>query len=97
MRTLEAISTILKKNKSGFRKAYKVREIGVFGSYARRRQKESSDVDILVEFDETPDLFTFLEFEGRLEKMLKTRVDLVTKQALRPELKERILSEVVYV
>jgi hypothetical protein len=97
MRTLEAISTILKKNKSGFRKAYKVREIGVFGSYARRRQKESSDVDILVEFDESPDLFTFLEFEGKLEKLLKTKVDLVTKQALRPELKERILSEVVYV
>jgi uncharacterized protein len=97
MRTLEAISTILKKNKSRFRKVYKVREIGVFGSYARRRQKESSDVDILVEFDESPDLFTFLEFEGRLEKLLKTRVDLVTKQALRPELKERILSEVIYV
>ena len=97
MRTLESISTILKKNKSGFHETYKVREIGVFGSYARRRQKADSDVDILVEFDEAPDLFTFLEFEGRLEKLLKKKVDLVTKQALRPELRERILREVVYV
>jgi uncharacterized protein len=97
MRTFDSISTILKKNKSGFHKAYKVREIGVFGSYARHRQKVGSDVDILVEFDEAPDLFTFLEFEGRLEKLLKTKVDLVTKQALRPELRERILREVVYV
>lgn len=97
MRTLEAISAVLKKNKAGFHKAYKVREIGVFGSYARHRQKEGSDVDILVEFDEAPDLFTFLEFEGRLEKLLKQKVDLVTKQALRPELRERILREMVYV
>ena len=59
MRTLESISTILKKNKSGFHETYKVREIGVFGSYARRRQKADSDVDILVEFDEAPDLFLF--------------------------------------
>ncbi len=97
MRTLDTIRAILKRNKSGFHKAYKVRELGVFGSYARHRQKEGSDVDILVEFDEAPDLFTFLEFEGRLEKLLKTKVDLVTKQALRPELRERILREVVYV
>jgi predicted nucleotidyltransferase len=40
---------------------------------------------------------TFLALEGKLEKLLKTKVDLVTKQALRPELMERILSEVVYV
>jgi len=50
-----------------------------------------------VEFDEAPDLFTFLEFEEKLEKLLKQKVDLVTKQALRPERRERILREVVYV
>jgi len=97
MRTLDTISRILKKNMSGMREAYKVKELGVFGSYARHRQKDGSDVDILVEFEESPDLFTFLQFEAQLEKLLKIKVDLVTKQALRPELKERILNEVVYV
>ncbi len=97
MRTLATIHKILEKNKPHLHEAYKVKEIGVFGSYARDRQKEGSDVDILVEFEESPDLFTFLAFEVQLEKLLKMKVDLVTKQALRPELKERILSEVVYV
>ena len=97
MRTLETISKILKKNKYHLYEAYGVKEIGIFGSYARHRQKEGSDVDILVEFEESPDLFTFLDFEVKLEKLLKIKVDLVTKQALRPELKERILNEVVYV
>jgi hypothetical protein len=97
MRTLDTISKILKNNRGHLLAAYRVKEIGIFGSYARQRQKESSDVDILVEFEESPDLFTFLQFEAQLEKLLKIKVDLVTKQALRPELKERILSEVVYV
>lgn len=97
MRTLDTISKILKNNKPHLHEAYKVKEIGVFGSYAHRRQKESSDVDILVEFDESPDLLTFLAIEMQLEKLLKLRVDLVTKQALRPELRDRILNDVVYV
>jgi len=44
-----------------------------------------------------PDLFKFLELEGYLERILKKKVDLVRKQAVRPELKDIILSEVVYI
>lgn len=57
--------------------------------------KKRSDIDILVEFEEVPDLFRFLELERYLEGLLGLKVDLVRKKALREELKDTILSEVV--
>ncbi|RLG57218.1 MAG: nucleotidyltransferase, partial [Candidatus Hydrothermarchaeota archaeon] len=63
----------------------------------RGEQREASDVDILVEFYETPDLLKFIELERYLEEILGVKVDLVRKQAIREELRERILKEVVSV
>lgn len=74
---------------------YKVKKIGVFGSFARGEQKRGSDIDILVEFHEVPDLFEFLNLERYMEKILKKKVDLVRKAVLRKELKKQILHEVV--
>ncbi|MBF0473131.1 MAG: nucleotidyltransferase family protein [Nitrospirae bacterium] len=76
---------------------YKVKEIGIFGSVVRGETKQKSDIDILVDFYEIPDLIKFIELEGYLEKLLKSRVDLVDKQGLKPRIKETILSEVFYI
>ena len=76
---------------------YKVREIGIFGSAVRGRQNQVSDIDILVDFTEIPDLLKFIELELFLERILRRKVDLVDKQALRPELRDDILRYVVYV
>jgi predicted nucleotidyltransferase len=97
MESLEGINGILKNCREELHEKYKVKEIGIFGSYARGEQKKRSDVDILVEFDEVPDLFKFIELERYLEKLLKIKVDLVRKKAIRPELKDLILKEVVYI
>lgn len=77
-------------------KRYKVKEIGIFGSVVRREVKKRSDIDILVEYEELPDLLEFINLENYLESILKKKVDLVEKHGLRPELKDQILSEVVY-
>lgn len=90
------ILQILEQHKEKLKDKYKVKELGIFGSYARGEQKITSDIDILVEFEEVPDLFTFLELEGYLEELLHTKVDLVRRKALRPELKDDILDEVTY-
>jgi predicted nucleotidyltransferase len=74
-----------------------VKDIGVFGSYVRGEEKKRSDVDILVEFGELPDIFQLIDLEDYLKKLLKKKVDLVRKGAIRPELKEFILKEVVYI
>ncbi|MDO8127020.1 MAG: nucleotidyltransferase family protein [Candidatus Brocadiales bacterium] len=97
MLSVREINKILKGHKEELYRKYKVKEIGVFGSFVRGGQKRRSDIDILVEFEEVPDLLKFIELERRLSRILKRKVDLVEKTSIRPRLKDIILSEVVYV
>lgn len=76
---------------------YQVASLGIFGSFARGEASESSDVDILVEFSETVDLFHFIRLQYYLAEILGRKVDLVTPDALKPLIKDRILREVFYV
>lgn len=71
-----------------------VYSLSVFGSIARNQGKKKSDVDILVDFDATLGLFGFIDLKDYLEDILHCKVDLVTKEALHPALKENILREV---
>jgi predicted nucleotidyltransferase len=91
----ELLATI-KAHKQILKERYKVKEIGVFGSFVRSEQTTESDVDILVDFFEVPDLLVFINLERYLQRVLKKKVDLVRKPVVRKELKERILNEVVY-
>ena len=95
MKTFEEIEKILVEHKAELCRKYSIKEIGIFGSYARGEQGEKSDVDILVDFDVLPDLFKFCEIERVLEEILGVKVDLVRRPAIREELKENILSEVI--
>lgn len=97
MKTIEEIKKILGANKSKLYEEYKVKEIGIFGSYVRNEQKEKSDIDILVEFYETPDLITFIDLENFLSHLLRTKVDLVMKRALKPNIGKKIIEEVIYI
>ncbi|OGX23265.1 MAG: nucleotidyltransferase [Omnitrophica WOR_2 bacterium RIFCSPHIGHO2_02_FULL_45_21] len=97
MKKINQIKGIIAGHKQELRDRFRVKEIGIFGSYARNEQKEKSDIDLLVEFKEAPGLFEFIDLEEYLAKLLKTRVDLVTKKALKPHIGEYILKEVVYV
>ena len=89
MKSHKKIQEILKEHKKDLAEKYKVKEIGLFGSYVRAEQGKRSDVDILVEFEEVPDLFKFIELERHLEGILGLKVDLVRKEAIRKELKDR--------
>lgn len=97
MKKIDEIKENLKKHKEEIRKKFRVKEIGIFGSYIREEQKEKSDIDILVEFEAPIDFFTFLELEETLSKILNLKVDLVMKKSLKPELGKHILNEVIYV
>lgn len=88
---------VIKESKRDLREKYGVRRIGIFGSYARNMQRKKSDIDILVEFEKDIDLFDFLDVKGFLENILKIKVDLVMKTALKPNIGKRILKEVRYV
>jgi uncharacterized protein len=95
MSSFKEIEKILKENKERLEKEYNIKKIGIFGSYSRKEENASSDIDILVEFYETPG-WEFYELIDFLEKLLGKKVDLVTKNALRIEMKDKILNEVIY-
>jgi predicted nucleotidyltransferase len=70
-----------------------VRSLELFGSVARGDARPDSDVDLLVEFDRLIGLFHFARVQRRLEEILGQRVDLVMKDAVKPQLRGRILAE----
>ncbi len=96
MKTFEEIRQIISRHRKNLEDDYKVKQIGIFGSFAASKQKEKSDIDILVEFKGTVDFFEFLDLEEYLETLLGSRIDLVTKKALKPYIGKSILKGVVY-
>jgi uncharacterized protein len=96
VKSLEEIKDIVSRHKSNLKRDYHVSSIGIFGSYARGQQKESSDIDILVEFEKPVGFFKFIHLENYLRDILGVKVDLVTRNALKPYMGKRILEEVRY-
>lgn len=74
---------------------YHVESIALFGSYARAEQRPNSDLDLLVTFHETPDLFTFIRLQTYLSEQVGIPVDLVMRDTLKPHIGEYILSEAI--
>jgi len=97
METFEQIKSTLAEHKEELRQKYKIKEIGIFGSYVRGEQKKQSDIDILVEFEETADLslLDFIGIENYLSDVLGIKVDLVENHTLKPRIGKHVLEEVV--
>jgi len=97
MKNLEEIKEIIRKHKEELKEKYKVKSIAIFGSYVRREQKEESDIDLLVEFDEPVSLLHIVSVENYLSDILGIKVDLVLKKNFREELREIIIKEAIFV
>jgi len=76
-------------------KSYSVKKIGIFGSFVSGEANNESDIDIIVEF-EKPIGWKFFTLEIFLEKQFGRKIDLVTKNALKDQIKESILNQVNY-
>jgi predicted nucleotidyltransferase len=72
-----------------------VRSLEIFGSVARGEAAAASDVDLLVEFDRAIGLFHFFRVQRRLEQILGCPVDLVMRDAVKPQLRDRIFRDAV--
>lgn len=70
-------------------------EASVFGSLTRGDAQPDSDLDLLVRYKETVSLFDVSGLKCELEKLLGSKVDLISKDYLKPRLKNRILKESV--
>lgn len=94
-KNLKEIENLIVLNRPFLDREFKVKNIGIFGSFVRGEQKKGSDLDILVEFREKIGFFKFLELEEFLEKLLNLKVDLVSRKALKPRIGQYILNEII--
>ena len=96
MNTKAEIVHKLKDIKSFLEMEYAVSSIGIFGSFSNETQTSKSDIDILVEFN-SPIGWKFFTLELYLQKLLNRKVDLITKDALKRQLKDQILKDTLFI
>jgi len=97
MTEIEKTMGEIRKKMPVFKERYKVKTMGVFGSYATGEYHKRSDVDILVDFEDSITLFQFLALERELSTIVGRKVDLVMRTALKPRIGQSILNEVRYI
>ncbi len=83
LKTCEEILNILRREKPALQSRFKVKSIGLFGSYARSEQTKASDVDILVDVDPSIGL-DFVTLAAKLEEAVGLPVELVSRRAVKP-------------
>ncbi len=89
------ILEILGEVQEEVRRKYKAEIKGIFGSYARGDERKESDIDILVDFSEGADLFDLVGIALFLEEKLHRKIDVVSQNSLREEIKPYVLKELV--
>ena len=96
MRSLQEIKSTLSNHKSRLFKDYPIKSMAIFGSYSRREQNDSSDLDILVEFSDKIGI-RFIDLAEDLEEILGVKVDLVSRKGIKEKYLESINSDLIYV
>jgi predicted nucleotidyltransferase len=97
MKTFEEINNVLSEYKKEIVEKYKVKKIGIFGSYVRGEQTDESDIDILVEFEEGYKTFdNYMDLKFYFEDLFSASVDLLIESAIKQRLRHYILNEVKY-
>ncbi len=96
MLTKRKIIGVLQRNHEEIR-GFGIKRIGLFGSFVHSSETKKSDIDVLVEFYPGQKKFdNYMELKFYLEKLFRRKVDLVIKDAVKPQLKPVIMKEVIY-
>jgi uncharacterized protein len=90
------IFKILEQNKSLLFSRYPIKSLGLFGSAVRDDFNETSDIDILVDFNR-PVGIEFIDLADTLEKILHQKIDLVTRNGIKPKYFKEIEKDLIYV
>jgi len=83
--SLDIILSKLKQKKPELEKRYALSELGVFGSYARGDQQQTSDIDILVDFSSRIDGFEYIRMAHELEDLFEQKIDVVSRKGIKPK------------
>ena len=79
------------------RRRFGAKYISVFGSAARDELNEASDIDVLVEFDGLPTFDNYMGLKFFLQDLFKRRVDLVTRDSIKPRMRQIIERDLIRV
>jgi predicted nucleotidyltransferase len=90
---IDEIRVVLRKELPKLKRRYKISSMEIFGSVLREDFTNESDLDILVQFEESPSLLKFIELENYLSDVLNIKVDLVMKDSLKSIIRDQVLSE----
>ena len=96
MKQEDVLQTLKQKN-TELTKQFGVKSLSLFGSVARNEATQTSDVDLLVEFNRPVGYFGLFALQDYLEKLLGCSVDLGTPDSLKPYIKERVMGELIRV
>jgi predicted nucleotidyltransferase len=96
MKTLQEIKSTLSSHKIRLFNDYSIKSMAIFGSYSRKEQNDSSDLDILVEFSDRIGI-RFVDLADDLEKIVGFKVDLVSKKGIKEKYLKSIDSDLIYV
>jgi len=94
--TAETVLQTLRQQPNLFEE-YHIKTLALFGSTARNQATEHSDLDFLVEFVDDPTLNLYMNFKFFLEDLFQRKIDLVIKEDIKPQIKENITQEAIYV
>lgn len=90
MKTVQEIIEILREHERELKKKYKIKRIKIFGSYVEGNQSKTSDIDLIVDFEETPTFIELLRAEEEITRILGIKVDLLTEESISPFIKPYI-------
>jgi hypothetical protein len=96
MKTLQDIINKLRSHKSRLFHDYPIKSMAIFGSYSRKEQNDSSDLDIVVEFSDRIGI-RFIDLADELESIVGFKVDLVSKKGIKEKYLKTIDSDLIYV
>lgn len=99
MDDLNQLLVYLESNKARLLREYHLTRIGVFGSMARNEQNDTSDIDLIVEFENTtPDLYSIKQkLKAEFQNKFRRPVDICREKYLNPFFKKSVISEARYV
>jgi predicted nucleotidyltransferase len=93
--SIKEIKEKIKTQENFFKQKYHVNKFLIFGSYAKGEQTSESDIDLLVEFKETIDMFEMIDLQNYLTDLFGKKVDLGTPKGLKSFIKNKILNEAI--
>ena len=92
-----SVLKLLNEQSETTRQRFGIKNLGVFGSAARNELRDDSDVDVLVEFEGLPTFDKYMDLKFFLENLFARRVDLVTRDCIKPRMRKIIEKDLIRV